>query len=308
MTRADGRATDDTTIRPNPKSTKQPDGVSPATSPRVGPTPSATPAPEHAPGGARTEKNSGARSECYSQPLALVLGLGGGAAGAGVRLPDRRPPRPDPSRRPARGDDVVGVDAVGRGHRPGGCWARRRGRVPVLPRWQLLALGMVLFLGAGVGAGWVAETVITAPGAGGGLGADQRVQPGPAAAPHPPRGARRGDGHGGRRRHVRGLLPVHRPGPGPTGGRLGRPRLPGRGGGLALPGHPASRLHDLRRTRRRHHHDQSGPRERHRHRLRPDLELPIDGLHPAAGPTSPGRMALRRVLGQGYRITDYRPC
>ena len=35
-------------------------------SPRVGPTPSATPAPEHAPGGARTEKNSGARSECYS--------------------------------------------------------------------------------------------------------------------------------------------------------------------------------------------------------------------------------------------------
>lgn len=90
--------------------------------------------------------------------------------------------------------------------------------------------------------------------------------------------------------------------------RVGRPRLPGRGGGLALPGHPASRLHDLRRTRRRHHHDQSGPRERHRHRLRPDLELPIDGLHPAAGRTSPGRMALRRVLGQGYRITDYRPC
>ena len=35
---------------------------------------------------------------------------------------------------------------------------------------------------------------------------------------------------------------------------------------------------------------------------------PIDGLHPAAGRTSPGRMALRRVLGQGYRITDYRPC
>jgi hypothetical protein len=29
-----------------------------------------------------------------------------------------------------------------------------------LPRWQLLALGMVLFLGAG--AGWVAESVITA--------------------------------------------------------------------------------------------------------------------------------------------------
>src|SRR3954451_22690794 len=52
-----------------------------------------------------------------------------------------------------------------------------------LPRWQLLALGMVLFLGAG--ADWVAETVITASGAGGGLGADQRVQPGPAAAPHP---------------------------------------------------------------------------------------------------------------------------
>jgi len=30
---------------------------------------------------------------------------------------------------------------------------------------------------------------------------------------------------------------------------------------------------------------------------------PLDGFHPAAGPTSPGRMALRRVLGQSYQIT-----
>lgn len=35
---------------------------------------------------------------------------------------------------------------------------------------------------------------------------------------------------------------------------------------------------------------------------------PIDGRHPDAGPSSPGRMALRRILGQGYQITDYRPC
>ena len=57
------------TIRPNPRSTKQPGGVSPGDIPRVGPTPSATPAPRPAAGGARTEKNSGARSECYSQPI-----------------------------------------------------------------------------------------------------------------------------------------------------------------------------------------------------------------------------------------------
>src|SRR3954469_11623754 len=65
--RADGRATDDTTIRLNPRSTKQPSGMSTRGVPRVGPTPSATPAPEHARGGARSDKNSGARSECYSQ-------------------------------------------------------------------------------------------------------------------------------------------------------------------------------------------------------------------------------------------------
>jgi hypothetical protein len=48
------------------------DGVSHHDIAQVGPTPSATPAPKRAPGGARTEKNSGAKSECYShigQPL-----------------------------------------------------------------------------------------------------------------------------------------------------------------------------------------------------------------------------------------------
>ena len=35
---------------------------------------------------------------------------------------------------------------------------------------------------------------------------------------------------------------------------------------------------------------------------------PIDGRHPAAGPASPGRLGLERVLGQGYQITDYQPC
>lgn len=35
---------------------------------------------------------------------------------------------------------------------------------------------------------------------------------------------------------------------------------------------------------------------------------PLDGAEPDAGPTSPGRMQLRRVLGLGYEITDYRPC
>ncbi len=34
----------------------------------------------------------------------------------------------------------------------------------------------------------------------------------------------------------------------------------------------------------------------------------LDGLHPAPGSISPGRLQLRRVLDQGYQITDYRPC
>src|SRR5690242_13452812 len=54
------------TIRPSPRSTKHPDGVSTCDFPRVGPTSTATPAPEHTPGGARSEKNGGARSECSS--------------------------------------------------------------------------------------------------------------------------------------------------------------------------------------------------------------------------------------------------
>jgi hypothetical protein len=65
------------------------------------------------------------------------------------------------------------------------------------------------------------------PGAGGGLGADQRVQPGPAAAPHPRETLGAVMATVAADRHVRGLLPVHRPRPGPTGGRLGRPDRPG---------------------------------------------------------------------------------
>jgi hypothetical protein len=34
----------------------------------------------------------------------------------------------------------------------------------------------------------------------------------------------------------------------------------------------------------------------------------ITGPMPAPGPDSPGRMQLRRVAGQGFEITDYRPC
>lgn len=34
---------------------------------------------------------------------------------------------------------------------------------------------------------------------------------------------------------------------------------------------------------------------------------PLDGAEPDADPASPARMQLRRVLGLGYEITDYRP-
>ena len=117
-------------------------------------------------------------------PLALVLGLGVvlRVLGFGYLIADRRGPILLVALLVVT--TLLRVDAVVRGHRPG-CWARPSRAGPGLLRWQLLALGMVLFLGAGVGAGWVAETVITAPGAGGGLGADQRVQPGPSCCPAP---------------------------------------------------------------------------------------------------------------------------
>ena len=35
---------------------------------------------------------------------------------------------------------------------------------------------------------------------------------------------------------------------------------------------------------------------------------PLDGDQPDAGPDSPGRFQVRRVLGLGYEITDYRTC
>jgi hypothetical protein len=35
---------------------------------------------------------------------------------------------------------------------------------------------------------------------------------------------------------------------------------------------------------------------------------PLDGDEPDAGPDSPGRFQVRRVLGLGYEIIDYRPC
>ena len=35
---------------------------------------------------------------------------------------------------------------------------------------------------------------------------------------------------------------------------------------------------------------------------------PLDGLKPDAGPRSPGRMQVQRILRSGYQITDYRPC
>ena len=74
-------------IRPNPGSTTQPGGVSPYDIPRMGPIPSATPAPRPAAGGARTEKNSGASSECYSHAHGSC-----GAAFASVGLGSRSGP------------------------------------------------------------------------------------------------------------------------------------------------------------------------------------------------------------------------
>ena len=95
----------------------------------------------------------------------------------------------------------------------------------------------MLFLGAGTG--WVAESVMTAR---------QRVNgykqtassTGAAAPPLPPRRARRGDGLGRRRRHLRGVRTVHRP----KAQLAAALESPGclSAGGLACPGHPAHRL------------------------------------------------------------------
>jgi hypothetical protein len=69
-----------------------------------------------------------------------------------------------------------------------------------LPRWQLLAVGMVVFLGAG--SGYVVETVITAQQRAAAYEQTRAYNQAQLLPGKPPRGARRGHGLGRRRRHL----------------------------------------------------------------------------------------------------------
>lgn len=175
-----------------------------------------------------------------------------------------------------------------------------------LPRWQLLALGMVLFLGAG--SGWVAETVITAR---------QRAESWAQTSnynraqllPHTPRDA------------LGAVMAAVAEGDSAAACAVfsdaAQAQLAAAWGGGDC---PAAVLAWHSRVTRPADYTASVELSGITTTTSPDRETatvtgcaltwssPIDGRHPDAGPSSPGRMALRRVLGQGYQITDYRPC
>jgi len=175
-----------------------------------------------------------------------------------------------------------------------------------LPRWQLLALGMVLFLGAG--AGWVAETVITAR-----QRADSWAQTSEynraQLLPHSPREA------------LGAVMATVADGDTTAACALfsdaARVQLAAAWG---APDCPGAVLAWHARVTRPDDYGLSVRLTGDTTTTAPDRETatvtgcaltwnsPLTGRQPAAGPTSPGRFELRRALGQGYQITDYRPC
>ncbi len=177
-----------------------------------------------------------------------------------------------------------------------------------LPRWQLLAVGMVLFLGAG--AGWVAQTVITARQQADGWAQTSdhnRAQ----LLPRTPR-----DTLG----EVMALVAAGDTTTACTSDLFTAPaqaqlaaafETPDCAGAVAAWHAQITRPADYGTSI-----DLAGVTTT----TAPDRETatvtgcaltwysPINGVHPAAGPASPGRLQLHRVLGQGYHITDYQPC
>jgi hypothetical protein len=176
-----------------------------------------------------------------------------------------------------------------------------------LPRWQLLAVGMVLFLVAG--AGWVAETVVDAQ--------------------------RRAAVEAQKQAYSRARLLPRSPwdalgavmdavAEGDTSGACALLFTPPARDQLAAafdaPDCPAAVRAWQARVVRPGDYDLSPRLRGDVATVSPDGETatvtgcglrwysPLTGDLPDAGPPSPGRMQLRRVLGIGYEITDYRPC
>ena len=175
-----------------------------------------------------------------------------------------------------------------------------------LPRWQLLAVGMALFLGAG--AGWAADTVATAR---------QRTDSWAQTSdfnraqllPRSPRA-------------VLGAV-MASVAEGDTSAAcflFSQPAQAQLAAAWGAPDCPAAVLVWHARITRPADYTTSVQLLGVATTTSPDRETatvtgcglswysPIDGQHPPAGPASPGRMTLRRILEQGYQITDYRPC
>jgi len=177
-----------------------------------------------------------------------------------------------------------------------------------LPRWQLLAVGMVLFLGAG--AGWVAETVITAR-----QKADSWAQTSDfnraQLLPRSP-----SDALG----QVMALVADGDTAAVCSSDLFTAPAQAQLAAAFGPRDCPGAVLAWHTRVTRPGDYVTSVGLAGVTTTLSPDRETatvtgcsltwysPIDGVHPAAGPASPGRMQLHRVLGQGYQITDYGPC
>jgi len=175
-----------------------------------------------------------------------------------------------------------------------------------LPRWQLLAVGMVLFLTAGTG--WVTETV---------LAAQQRADSWAKTSDYNraqllPRDPRRVLGAVmatvANRDTTRGCALFTEPAQAQLAAAFDAPDCPG----AVLAWHTQlTRPDDYRPSVRLTGDTSTMSRDREIATLTGcglSWVSPLDGRQPDAGPSSPGRFTLRRVLGQGYQITDYRPC
>ncbi|MHA6631887.1 hypothetical protein ACU61A_41195 [Pseudonocardia sichuanensis] len=175
-----------------------------------------------------------------------------------------------------------------------------------LPRWQLLAVGMVLFLCAG--AGWVTETVIAA---------QQR-----AASYEQTREHNRAQILPRSPRQVLGAV-METVADGDTSSACSLFTAPAEvqlAAAFDAPDCAAAVLAWHERVTRPEDYGLSPRLLGDVSTVSPDRETatvagcglrwfsPVDGAEPPAGPASPGRMQLRRVLGLGYEITDYRPC
>lgn len=175
-----------------------------------------------------------------------------------------------------------------------------------LPRWQLLAAGMVLFLGAG--AGYVVETVIAA---------QQR-----AAAYEQTRAYNQAQLLPDNPRRVLGAVMALVADADTSAACFlftdaAEAQL---AAAWNAPDCPAAVLAWSEEVTRPADYDLSPRLLGDQVTLSPDRETgtvvgcglrwfsPLDGDEPDAGPDSPGRFQVRRVLGLGYEITDYRPC